>query len=276
MESHGGGGHPSGRLAVRCGFGRASDLYRPTTHEVDLYQMPSSGSAFEAAQRWRTTPGKSIAYRNDLFIVLPARSRTRRGNSRSRSSPLRDSGVFGAQRVSGIIKKYAVCKCAWMMAKKTSSAFGIRRNCPPVISCHARRHRRLAFLWPRSRWPALLASDGHKPRNSQGPETAWTFRTGDAYRPADGRPTAFEATPLYVDGTIFLGTPLGPSHRARPHNRQGALVLRSEDPKGQGLRRLRQPRRFHLGIRQRAAAYFYSDRRRSPDRPRRLEWKAMC
>lgn len=37
---------------------------------VDLYQMPSSGSAFEAAQRWHTTPGKSIAYRNDLFLVF--------------------------------------------------------------------------------------------------------------------------------------------------------------------------------------------------------------
>jgi quinoprotein glucose dehydrogenase len=38
---------------------------------------------------------------------------------------------------------------------------------------------------------------------------AWTFRTGDAYQPEHGRGTAFEATPLYVDGTLFLGTPLG-------------------------------------------------------------------
>jgi len=37
---------------------------------VDLYQMSSGGSAFEAAQRWRTKPGKSIAYRNDLFLVF--------------------------------------------------------------------------------------------------------------------------------------------------------------------------------------------------------------
>ncbi len=42
----------------------------PLPITVDLYQMPSSGSAFEAAQRWRTTPGKSIAYRNDLFLVF--------------------------------------------------------------------------------------------------------------------------------------------------------------------------------------------------------------
>ncbi|MGA8028352.1 MAG: pyrroloquinoline quinone-dependent dehydrogenase, partial [Bryobacteraceae bacterium] len=39
---------------------------------------------------------------------------------------------------------------------------------------------------------------------------AWTYRTGDAYAPKDGsKPTQFEATPLYVDGALFLGTPLG-------------------------------------------------------------------
>src|SRR6201995_5445695 len=38
---------------------------------------------------------------------------------------------------------------------------------------------------------------------------AWTFRTGDAYEPKSGRPTAFEATPLYVDGKLYIGTPLG-------------------------------------------------------------------
>jgi quinoprotein glucose dehydrogenase len=38
---------------------------------------------------------------------------------------------------------------------------------------------------------------------------AWTFRTGDAYQPQRNRPTAFEATPLYVDGTLYLSTPLG-------------------------------------------------------------------
>ncbi len=41
-------------------------------------------------------------------------------------------------------------------------------------------------------------------------KVAWTFRTGDAYVPASGaKPAQFEATPLYVDGTLFLGTPLG-------------------------------------------------------------------
>jgi quinoprotein glucose dehydrogenase len=38
---------------------------------------------------------------------------------------------------------------------------------------------------------------------------AWTFRTGDAYTPRNGRPTAFEATPLYIAGTLYLATPLG-------------------------------------------------------------------
>lgn len=39
---------------------------------------------------------------------------------------------------------------------------------------------------------------------------AWTFRTGDAYAPKGGsKPTQFEATPLYVDGTLYFGTPLG-------------------------------------------------------------------
>ncbi|MEA2602533.1 MAG: quinoprotein glucose dehydrogenase [Acidobacteriota bacterium] len=40
-------------------------------------------------------------------------------------------------------------------------------------------------------------------------KVAWTFRTGDAYQPKRSRPTAFEATPIYVDGTLYLPTPLG-------------------------------------------------------------------
>lgn len=38
---------------------------------------------------------------------------------------------------------------------------------------------------------------------------AWTFRTGDAYTPPHGKPTAFESTPLYINGTLYLTTPLG-------------------------------------------------------------------
>ncbi|MGA7414529.1 MAG: PQQ-binding-like beta-propeller repeat protein, partial [Bryobacteraceae bacterium] len=67
-------------------------------------------------------------------------------------------------------------------------------------------------------WPAYGHDPGgqrYSPLTAINRETvknlkpAWTFRTGDAYKPADSRATAFEATPLYVDGTIFLGTPLG-------------------------------------------------------------------
>ncbi len=42
----------------------------PTPITVDLFQMSSSSSAFEAVQKWRTTPGKSITNRDDLFLVF--------------------------------------------------------------------------------------------------------------------------------------------------------------------------------------------------------------
>lgn len=46
--------------------------------------------------------------------------------------------------------------------------------------------------------------------NVQSLKIAWTFRTGDAYTPKrGGKPTQFEATPLYVEGTLYIGTPLG-------------------------------------------------------------------
>jgi quinoprotein glucose dehydrogenase len=40
-------------------------------------------------------------------------------------------------------------------------------------------------------------------------KVAWTFHTGDAYQPKKSKPTAFEATPIYIDGTLYLSTPLG-------------------------------------------------------------------
>ena len=41
-------------------------------------------------------------------------------------------------------------------------------------------------------------------------EVAWTYHTGETDpRFATRKPTAFEATPLVVDGTMFIGTPLG-------------------------------------------------------------------
>jgi quinoprotein glucose dehydrogenase len=50
---------------------------------------------------------------------------------------------------------------------------------------------------------------GIRPDNVASLEVAWTYRTGDAYTPKDGRPTAHEATPLHIDDTLFLSTPLG-------------------------------------------------------------------
>lgn len=47
------------------------------------------------------------------------------------------------------------------------------------------------------------------PSNIKDLKPAWTFHTSDAYKPKRGRATAFEATPLYVDGLLFLSTPLG-------------------------------------------------------------------
>ena len=41
-------------------------------------------------------------------------------------------------------------------------------------------------------------------------QVAWTYRTGETDpRFKTDKPTAFEATPLVVDGTMYVGTPLG-------------------------------------------------------------------
>ena len=41
-------------------------------------------------------------------------------------------------------------------------------------------------------------------------QVAWTYRTGEAdERFKTKKPAAFEATPLVIDGTMFVGTPLG-------------------------------------------------------------------
>ncbi len=77
----------------------------------------------------------------------------------------------------------------------------------------------IAFAAQEGDWPVY----GHDPggqrfspltainrSNVKSLKIAWTYRTGDAYSPKDGsKPTQFEATPLYIDGTLYLGTPLG-------------------------------------------------------------------
>src|SRR5258706_5097718 len=71
---------------------------------------------------------------------------------------------------------------------------------------------------PDGEWPAYGGDPGGQRfsaltsinnNNVQSLQVAWTFRTGDAYQPRYGRPTAFEATPLYVGGALYIGTPLG-------------------------------------------------------------------
>jgi quinoprotein glucose dehydrogenase len=71
---------------------------------------------------------------------------------------------------------------------------------------------------PDGDWPAYGRDPGGErfspldaitSRNVASLRVAWTFRTGDAYQPPRSRPTAFEATPLHVDGTLYLSTPVG-------------------------------------------------------------------
>jgi len=63
---------------------------------------------------------------------------------------------------------------------------------------------------------------------------AWTFRTGDAYQPPRNRPTAFEATPLYVDGTLYLSTPLGRVMALDPVSGRQRWVFDAKVPRDAG------------------------------------------
>ncbi len=55
-----------------------------------------------------------------------------------------------------------------------------------------------------------LPASGITPANAGRLEVAWTYRTGEAEpRFATRKPAAFEATPLVVDDTMYVGTPLG-------------------------------------------------------------------
>jgi quinoprotein glucose dehydrogenase len=68
-------------------------------------------------------------------------------------------------------------------------------------------------------WPAYGRDPGGSrfspltaitPENVNRLEVAWTYNTGDAeVKPQRGRPPALEATPLVIDGTMYLGTPTG-------------------------------------------------------------------
>ena len=50
-----------------------------------------------------------------------------------------------------------------------------------------------------------------RPDNVQRLKAAWTYRTGEPLvaLPGGGRPPAFEATPVYAFGLLYIGTPYG-------------------------------------------------------------------
>ena len=65
-------------------------------------------------------------------------------------------------------------------------------------------------------------------------EVGWTFRTGDAYQPKGSRPTAFEATPLHVDGTLYLSTPVGRVIALDPVTGQERWAFDAKVPRDKG------------------------------------------
>jgi quinoprotein glucose dehydrogenase len=58
---------------------------------------------------------------------------------------------------------------------------------------------------------AYAASESIAPHNLDRLGVAWTYDTRDSIRPVGGRgkPPAFEATPVYADGRLYLSTPQG-------------------------------------------------------------------
>jgi quinoprotein glucose dehydrogenase len=65
-------------------------------------------------------------------------------------------------------------------------------------------------------------------------QVAWTYRTGDAYQPKDSRPTAFEATPLVIEGTLYLSTPLGRIIALDPVTGQDKWTFDAKVPRDKG------------------------------------------
>ena len=60
------------------------------------------------------------------------------------------------------------------------------------------------------------------------------IHTGDAFTPAEGRPTAFEATPLVADGVLYLSTPLGKVIALDPVSGQQRWVFDAKVPRDKG------------------------------------------
>jgi quinoprotein glucose dehydrogenase len=76
--------------------------------------------------------------------------------------------------------------------------------------------------------------EGIRRENVASLEVAWTFRTGDAHVPKVGRPTAHEATPLHIDDTLFLNTPLGRVIALDPVTGNERWAFDSKTPRDKG------------------------------------------
>jgi quinoprotein glucose dehydrogenase len=101
----------------------------------------------------------------------------------------------------------------------------------------------LAFAAQDGDWPAYGRDPGGerfspltaiRRENVASLRVAWTYRTGDAYQPKSSRPTAFEATPLYIDGTLYLSTPLGRVIAVDPTTGRERWVFDAKVPRDMG------------------------------------------
>jgi quinoprotein glucose dehydrogenase len=57
-----------------------------------------------------------------------------------------------------------------------------------------------------SKYSLLKSIDRSNVKNLK---VAWTYHTGDLYQPKNGRATAHETTPLFIENTLFISTPIG-------------------------------------------------------------------
>ena len=113
---------------------------------------------------------------------------------------------------------------------------------------------RVAVLRQRPGRLALLAPRRDHARERRAPRGGLDAPHRRRLRRARARrsTTAFENTPILVDGTLFLCSPLQPGHRPRPADGRGALELRPEDPARRSLRQPADlPRRLDLARRRR-------------------------
>ena len=133
------------------------------------------------------------------------------------------------------------------MLSSSSHTCEPERSPPAAVSCTCRSRfsfsERVSGAQQNGDWPAYGRDAGGERfsplddirRDNVGSlQVAWTFRTGDAYQPPGGRATAFEATPLLVDGTLLLSTPLGRVLALDPVTGQQKWVFDAKVPRDMG------------------------------------------